>query len=1180
VLSLLVNKKLHWHNRELCGDIMFNHLREKLNHCLSSNATTIHIQGLNVNEWLFLISQIDKDLESATVNKNLVFITQGESEAEELVLALKELFIGDQLFYFPGLDIQLFSGMISSEASLIERLSKLFSLQMKPGKKILVCSYESFLLKNPTPSFLQEHSLRLNVSDVIAPNDLASKLHHLGYRNSITVEEPGTFSQKGEIFDLFPLSGSPVRIHYFDELIEEMFEIDLTTNRTIKERPLTFINAGPCPGIIASPDFARQLREALPKAKPGQKARFDYRENIFRQLNDNQLFENYPLFFPLFFREHAKLTDYLSGSTILCHLHAEGIQREMIEFFDKSAQNYEGYLEDTTLENIYPLIEQVYFSRDDLYPSNNPLIKVDPLNYQVDLDSDFSQRIEIRLLDFPQYIKEHSGETILDREGQLRLLFSKLIKNKVVFCYSTESVKNEFLHLLDVFEVDQSSRQNILYVSSSIDKGFYYPVEKVLVLSGLELFKRKLKRKTQKEKANVDLFAEQIASLKIGDYVIHTHHGLGKFMGIETIEQNGIKTDFLVLLYESNDKVYVPVYKINLIQKHANAHVDLKVNNLRTNKFQQVKTRARESVKKLAFDLIRLQAERETAKAYSFSPPDEIFRDFEEAFSYKETPDQLSAINDVLHAMQSSKPMDYLVCGDVGFGKTEVAMRAAFKAVLDHKQVAVLVPTTVLALQHFHSFKNRFKNFAVNVEYLSRFRSPKEEKDILLKLAAGTVDIVIGTHKLLSDKIKFHDLGLVVVDEEHRFGVGHKEQMKLMKASIDFLTLTATPIPRTLQMAYLGLRDLSLIRTAPPKRQSIKTYIMKEDKQVLREAIVKELARGGQVFIVHNKVQDIEQFSFKIRELVPDAKIIHAHGQLPENELEKRMADFYSGKYQILISTTIIESGIDIPNANTMIIDRADTFGLAQLHQLRGRIGRSDRKAYAYFMIPNTGKINNEAEKRLKALQDYANKGSGFSIASCDLEIRGAGDLLGGEQSGHLESIGLELYTELLKEAIAELKGEKSLNNKDIEIICPHPAYIPHHYVTHSSERLRQYKILANSETPLELEQNMAALEDSYGPSPVEVQNLQFVILARIHLKRCAMKQVQVAQKLLTLRFDKALLEQNTELRDRIIETYLNKGQRYRFSPDFSLSYSSESPITPELLVKLCMEIAQKIDPC
>ncbi|MEX0797871.1 MAG: DEAD/DEAH box helicase [Bacteriovoracaceae bacterium] len=524
--------------------------------------------------------------------------------------------------------------------------------------------------------------------------------------------------------------------------------------------------------------------------------------------------------------------------------------------------------------------------------------------------------------------------------------------------------------------------------------------------------------------------------------------------------------------------------------------------------------------------------------------------------------------------------MDRLICGDVGFGKTEIAMRAAFKAVLDHKQTAILVPTTVLAFQHYNTMTERFKDFAVNIEFVSRFKSAKQTSDIFQRLREGKIDILIGTHKILSEKAVFHDLGLLIVDEEQRFGVGHKEKLKSLKENIDCLTMTATPIPRTLQMSFLGIKDLSLIQTAPPKRRSIKTYLIKEDPSTIQKAIQKELKRGGQVFIVHNKVKDIEEYTHKIKQLAPEAKTIFAHGQMPEKELEKRITSFYEHKQDVLVSTTIIESGIDIPSANTMIIDRADTYGLSQLHQLRGRIGRSDKKAYAYFVIPHNRTLSAVAVKRLKALQTYAEMGAGFSLATSDLEIRGSGDILGGEQSGHIANIGLELYMELLQEAIAELKHEKTERKKPVEIQTPFHAVIPNDYISDTGLRLKYYKRLSNASTLESLQLIIDEMNDIYGLSPQSAANLFVILESRIHFAKALASSIKVNSKQIIISFDQQEVEQNVQARNKIIDFFMQRPKVYKLNADFSANCRFKDSVSPDTLLEFSKYIAQQTDPC
>jgi transcription-repair coupling factor (superfamily II helicase) len=578
--------------------------------------------------------------------------------------------------------------------------------------------------------------------------------------------------------------------------------------------------------------------------------------------------------------------------------------------------------------------------------------------------------------------------------------------------------------------------------------------------------------------------------------------------------------------------------------------------------------------------LIKLQAERKLKGGYQYSAPDHMFKEFELSFAFEETPDQSKAISDVLSDMQDEFSMDRLVCGDVGFGKTEVAMRAAMKAVLDKKQVVILVPTTVLALQHFHSFKKRFENFPVIVDFISRFKTPKEKLQTMLNVSEGKVDILIGTHAVLSDKLVFHDLGLLVIDEEHRFGVGHKEKLKVLKTGIDVLTMTATPIPRTLQLSFLGIRDLSLIQTAPPRRQSIKTYIIKEDDLTLKSAIEKELSRGGQIYYVHNRVHDIEEHEIYLKKLVPKARISVTHGQMNERELEKRINDFYDHKSDILLATTIIESGIDIPNANTMIIDRADTYGLAQLHQLRGRIGRSDRKAYAYFMVPENKLLSETSQRRLQALQTYAEMGGGFSLASSDMEIRGAGDILGGEQSGHIEGIGLEFYMDLLQEAVQEIRGEQKVSVKNIEIQAPFSAYIPNGYIPDHALRLKYYKRLSNCAEMARLEDIIGEITDAFGLIPRELEALFAILRSRIFFQPLGIKLIKVSSSNIHLYFEQDILNHNAQLRDKMLSFFMNKPKLYKLNPDSSVTCLFKDPVNQHMLLEFAKHIAAQMGVC
>lgn len=1160
-------------------------LLDKISEWSKTKRTALNLFGVERDQWAFLFG-MQSHTGSCFDNRWHLWVCQNDDQAQELTELASDFFDENQLFYYPGLESNPYHSHVASEQNLMQRLKTLNTVFMDQGNTtiLIITSIDALFLKQVDESFFVNHQLNIQVSDVISPDELAKSLHHLGYSNSTTVEEPGTFVRKGEIFDIYPVDQGPVRLHYFDDMIEMIYAIDLETQKTNKSILYDSVKLFAAPLILAKPEFTHRLREHIQMPKPQFKHRFEQRKRIFSLLQDGNLFEDAIHYLPYFFDKPKTLFEFLwPKRPFITFIDARETRAQLEAFSEELRSDYEHHQAQLDSDCLFSE-PSTLFAFSQLQEIESAFhLNIDYLNISALEEYDLNS-IDLRFEKLGQYFSKFSekgsskSQTALNWIRQISIDFER--SGYLIFLYRHESSLNEFDRLLDFIEPTQHFRSRIFKLKFPLDNGFYYPNEKIMVLTESSLFGQKKSKVQKKTNQRVDLFAEQLATLKTGDFVIHQDHGLGEYQGLESFEFGGQQSDYLVIHYADNDKVYVPVYKLNLITKHAEQAAGLKVESLRSTKFQAIKTRARASAKKLAFDLLKLQAERQSTQAYSFSPPDEYFNEFEAAFSFEETPDQLRAIENVLGDMQRSYPMDHLVCGDVGFGKTEVAMRAAFKAVLDKKQVAVLVPTTILAYQHFNSFSERFKKFPVKVEFISRFKSSKEVSEIKKRAANGDIDILIGTHKILSDSLQFSDLGLVIVDEEQRFGVGHKEKLKLMKASVDFLTLTATPIPRTLQMAFLGIRDLSLIQTAPPKRQSIKTYIIKEDDLTLQSALKKELARGGQVFVVHNRVQDMEDYVGYIRELVPEASIVFAHGQMSEKDLESRMKAFYEGKYNILVCTTIIESGIDIPNANTMIVDRADRYGLSQLHQLRGRIGRSDKKAYAYFVVPKMKTLTPEAEKRLQALQMYADIGSGFQIASSDLEIRGAGDILGPDQSGHLDAVGLELYMELLKEAIHEIKGERRLVKKDVEISTAHPAYIPHDYISDSGMRLKTYKRLSNCETINELMGLQEELVDVYGQLPATVSNLFNILEVRISVGQIGLKSIQVAGKIIILNFEKSYLEKDEVLRNRVVEVFLSRPKIYQFSPDFKVTYQHKEEVDLNSLLQFAKDIAQQIVPC
>ncbi len=1155
----------------------FGSLNNRIEQWLQHGQGEMFIRGISPSAWSFIYSA---SVHRLFASRRKLVIAASPEEAERLWEELKHQ--PNALFY-PGLGHSPYTSILSSESALMQRFRVLSLLTHDPSPWMVVTSIDAALLYMPPREFFKEHALELKVDDIIAPHALAEKLVSLGYRATPSVEEPGTFTRKGEIFDIYPLSDRPVRLHYFDDLIESILVMDPETQKSLPDAKLERLLISPAPGIFTREEFHSRLRENLPQPQPQFKTRYDIRKSIFQQLNQGLLFENYPVYAPLFFAKPTPLEAYFDNNAVVIEIGRNNALQEWDTALTQWRDEFAAEAERNDSPVVLPAPEKL--AAEILQHNSKHILVVETLDITVDLDDKIKNDLHLGITSLrTQIAPKIQGKigTVPDNKfayikAMLGALRDELrLGAKLMVVPRNETSRQEFEFLLRENELPTSGEQ-VSWAQSNLAEGFYYRGENLWVLGESDLFASKQRKAKKATTTNPDLFAEQLATLKAGDYVVHRDFGIGLYRGLESLKIGDQESDFLVLEYENRDKVYVPVYRLNLVQKHADATSGAKVANLQSKKFSEQKAKARLSVKKLAFDLLRMQAERKVAGGYPFSAPDHMFREFELSFPFEETPDQLKAINDVLDDMQAQYPMDRLVCGDVGFGKTEVAMRAAFKAVLDKKQVVVLVPTTVLALQHFHSFRRRFQNFPLTVEMLSRFKTAKESAEVVRKLKEGTVDIVIGTHAVLADKIEFQDLGLVVIDEEHRFGVNHKEKLKVLKQGVDVMTMTATPIPRTMQMAFIGVRDMSIIQTAPPRRQAIKSYIIKEDDVTLKSAIEKELGRGGQVFYVHNRVHDIEEHEIYLKKLVPRARITVTHGQMPEKELEKRINEFIEHKSDILLSTTIIESGIDIPNANTMIIDRADTYGLAQLHQLRGRIGRSDRKAYAYFMVPENRLLTEVATRRLQALQTYADMGSGFSLASADLEIRGAGDILGAEQHGHVDQIGLELYMDLLQEAVQELKGEQRTSSRNIEIQAPFNAFIPNNYIPDHPTRLKYYKRLSNAQTLERLEELNAEMADVFGLMPKELESLFIILRTRLWFRPVGVRLAKVSGNTVTLFFDAEVLEGNEKLRDNMLNVFMGKPKLYKINPDASVQCFFKETVNQQMLLEFAKHVAGQI---
>jgi transcription-repair coupling factor (superfamily II helicase) len=700
-------------------------------------------------------------------------------------------------------------------------------------------------------------------------------------------------------------------------------------------------------------------------------------------------------------------------------------------------------------------------------------------------------------------------------------------------------------------------------VVGNLTQGFRLPEEHLVLVTADEIFGTKRSQHPSPQRSHPSHFITSLSELKQDDYVVHLDHGIGLYRGLKFLRVAGAEGEFLHLEYEAGDRLYLPVDRINLVQKYIGGDgAGPQLDRLGGSSWEKVKAKTRKSILAMAQELIEIYAAREVHEGHAFPPPDRLCREFEASFEFEETPGQERAIEETLQDMQKKKPMDRLICGDVGYGKTEVALRAALLAVMDGKQVAVLAPTTVLVQQHLQTFRRRFRSYPVRVEMLSRFLTSKENQRVLNDLAKGLVDIVIGTHRLLQKDVQFKNLGLAVIDEEHRFGVAQKERLKKLRHLVDVMSLTATPIPRTLHMSLVGIRDMSIIETPPLDRLAIRTYITRYDEGLIRDAVLREIGRGGQVFFLHNRVETISRMAEKLADLVPEAKIAVAHGQMRPRELEKVMLDFLENRTQLLVCSAIIESGLDFTNANTIIINRADKFGLAQLYQLRGRVGRSHRRAYAYLLIPGEKIITRDAERRLKALQELDELGGGFKLALRDLEIRGAGNLLGREQSGHIAEVGFELYAQMMEQAVRELKGEAIQPQVEPEIRLGIPAYIPTDYIPDTNQRLFFYKRLASLDDAQELEAIKEEIRDRYGPFSPVVENLFRVMDLRHMLKDYLVEQISYHEGTLSLLFH----PQSPVKVERLLELMGRDKGRLRLSPEGRLSFNPKSQSWEEII--------------
>ncbi len=1051
------------------------------------------VTGLSGSARSFFIS-----LTKSSLSRPVVIVTHTLYQAQKMYDDLVDM-IDEDVYIYPVNELIASEIAIASPEMRADRVEVLNQLTRDDFSGVVIVPVAGLRRLLPPVHLWKAAQITLKNGDDIDLDEFIKQVNSLGYVRSDMVSAPGEYSIRGGIVDIYPLTEAhPLRIELFDTEIDSIRYFQVEDQRSLD--PVQEVTFGPASELIlykehfdrASEQLEEALANTLKKVKK-KELKEQLRENItfeIEELKEQHRFDSIYKYVQLFYENPVTILSYFSDKFVLFIDEVTRVQ-EMAERLDKEEAEW--------------MVATV--ERGDI-----------PTDLSMSLHSErLMTYFEGSRVYFSLFIKKFSSmqlenianvtcKAMQQFHGQMPVLQKEVGrwqkgKYKIVFVASDQERAERLQNVLHDYRIEadmipkdgelSTGRPSI--VEGQLNSGFELPDERLVVITEQEIFTKKVKRRRRKQTLSNAERIKSYSELQVGDLVVHVNHGIGKYLGMQTLEVNGVHKDYLHIQYAGNDKLYVPVEQIDQVQKYvASEETTPKIYKLGGNEWKRVKRKVESSVQDIADDLIKLYAEREASKGYAFSNHEAEEKAFAATFPYQETEDQLKAIEEIKRDMERDRPMDRLLCGDVGYGKTEVAIRAMFKAILDGKQVAMLVPTTILAQQHYDTIAERFRDYPINIGLLSRFRTRKEQAETIRSLKTGGIDLVIGTHRLLSKDVVFKDLGLLVVDEEQRFGVTHKEKIKKMKANVDVLTLTATPIPRTLHMSMIGVRDLSLIETPPENRFPVQTYVMEYNLQLVKEAIEREISRGGQVYFLYNRVEDISRMAEQIQSVVPDAEVTYAHGQMNEQELEAVMLDFLEGEKDVLVTTTIIETGVDIPNVNTLIIYNADQMGLSQLYQIRGRVGRSNRIAYAYFTYQRDKVLTEVAEKRLQAIKEFTELGSGFKIAMRDLSIRGAGNLLGAEQHGFIDSVGFDLYSQMLKEAIEERKGirEKEEKKVSVELEVPVDAYIPESYIRDSKQKIEMYKRFKGLETMSDLEDLQDEMIDRFGEFPQETADL------------------------------------------------------------------------------------------
>jgi transcription-repair coupling factor (superfamily II helicase) len=1139
-------------------------LTQQLEHFLQGGwSGSKRIQGLQGGARAFVPA-----LAANRLNRPILIVCPGASAAENFYNDLN-FFLGEEraqaplrkrAHLFPSWEVLPFENLSPHPDNLAGRLEGLYQLIEAPAP-ILIATPAALMQKVIARETLKRSYLYLVAGQDLPREALLEHLIQWGFQNVPLVEERGDFSARGGIVDLFPPGYErPLRLEFDGDRLESIREFNPATQRSAQAHeelvllPMKdfSLKHGDLEGVIRCLD-QRALELDVDRHE---------KKNQLESVRAGIPFPGIEFLVPYFAGPLVPAFSYLPKDMLIWLDGADRVEAEAERFGRVAWERHQAAKEERRL--IAPL-DALYLNEHEwraeleafaqvhgesltvLERSHQSTLTIESfLTSDVRLDTALHGK-EASLAPLVERLKSWQGQKVIvvapTRADATRL--SELLGN---YNLAVPVVEAPFSEL-----AARAEAAAVIIVIGHLNQGFRLPEAHAVVVTFDEIFGTRKRQPASSTKKHPSHFLTSLSELKQDDFVVHLDHGIGVYRGLKFMKVAGIEGEFLHLEYDGGDRLYLPVDRINMVQKYIGGDGAAPgLDRLGGTAWEKVKAKARKSIFAMAEELIQLYALREARAGTAFASPDSMYKEFEAAFEYEETADQQRAIDETLAGMQGQKPMDRLICGDVGYGKTEVAMRAAFLAVEGGKQVAVLAPTTILAQQHLQTFRQRFRNHPVRIEMVSRFLTTKEINQIVQDAAQGKVDVVIGTHRLLQKDVEFKDLGLVIVDEEHRFGVVHKERLKKLRQLVDVLSLTATPIPRTLHMSLVGIRDLSIIETPPMDRLAIQTYVTRYDERLIRDAVLRELERGGQVFFLHNRVETIDRLALKLGDLIPEAKMAVAHGQMRPKDLEKVMLDFQENKTQVLVCSAIIESGLDFPNANTIIINRADKFGLAQLYQLRGRVGRSHRHAYAYLLIPGEKAITPDAEKRLRALQEIDGLGGGFKLALHDLEIRGAGNLLGDQQSGQITAVGFELYTEMMEKAVQELKGEEVLPEVDPEIRLAISAYFPDKYIPDANQRLYFYKRLASLRSSAELDELKAEIQDRFGPYGEPVENLFLVMNLRRELKQFLVQQISVSDDKVFLLFH----PESPVKVEKLVELIRKQKSRFRLAPDGRLSFT------------------------